>query len=241
MDRFELNWPGADASFYTDGWRCRIVWREKSRRHGSGSMGGTIDNNQQCVKRAAESLEGAPYFLSALRARGHQRLAAQIESAATGTGAAAQPPVRSPRREEPRERPAPRRAERRERQVADEPAQAVWLSALEGDAAFETARDKRSKTWYELGSPVVPGESLLLKTPAAKGKSEWVLKRTWPDDAGRKAEFVVAGSFKGVARHLVDAGIQAQGVEQMLSALSGVEHPELVEAAKAWRAKGSTH
>lgn len=245
MDRFELNWPGADASFYTDGWRCRIVWREKGRRPGAGGMGGTIDNNQQCVKRAAESLEGAPYFLNALKARGHARLAEQIESAAAMAGGETPPadraqPARSPRREPAAERPAPKRVERREGTAVDR-SELRWLNALEGDAGHDTVKDKRSKTWFELGSPTRAEEVLLLKAPAARGKAEWVLKRTWPEDAKRKAEFVVAGSFKGIACHLLEAGLTEKGVEQVLSALSGVEHPELVAAARAWRAEGDIH
>ena len=246
MDRFELNWPGADASFYTDGWRCRIVWREKGRRHGGGGMGGTIDNNQQCVKRAAESLETAPYFLSALKARGHSRLAEQIESLAgtqvdrSADARAPARPARSPRRDASAH-PAPIRVESRRPARAAESAVASWLKALAGDTAFELATDKRSKTWYELGSPTEADEALLLKTPAVRGKPEWVLKRTWPEDAKRKAEFVVAASFRGIARHLVEAGLEEKGLEEMLSALSGVEHPELVAAAAAWRGNGKTH
>ena len=82
---------------------------------------------------------------------------------------------------------------------------------------------------------------MLLKTPAGRGNAEWVLKRTWPEDAKRKAEFVVAGSFRGIARHLVEAGLEEKGLEEMLSALSGGEHPELVAAAEAWRGNGKTH
>ena len=36
MDRFDLKWPRTDATFYTDGWRCRIVWRQK------GGLGGKL-------------------------------------------------------------------------------------------------------------------------------------------------------------------------------------------------------
>ena len=50
MDTFDLKWPKTDATFYTDGWRCRIVWRQSS------GMGGTIDNNQQCKKRGADGI-----------------------------------------------------------------------------------------------------------------------------------------------------------------------------------------
>ena len=75
MDTFDLNWPKTDATFFTDGWRCRIVWRERR-----GGMGGTIDNNEQCKRRVADSLLTAPYLLGALRARGHGLLAQEIEA-----------------------------------------------------------------------------------------------------------------------------------------------------------------
>jgi len=267
MDRFELNWPGADASFYTDGWRCRIVWRQKGQR-GGGGMGGTIDNNQQCVKRAAESLEGAPYLLSALKARGHSRLADQIETEA-GAPEAQPMPARSPVRTEQRERrnsaenrPAPKRVQpekkagakptaEKPKPVAAEkksapPAKAMdgnaWLQRLEGDAAFAAATNKRAKAWLDLG--VIADETLLLKAPAAGSaakQQEWVLKRTWPEAAKRKPEYVVASAFKGIASFLVEAGAEAKDVERILSALTDAAHPELEAAAKAWRAAGSTH
>ena len=252
MDRFELNWPGADASFYTDGWRCRIVWRQKGRR-GGGGMGGTIDNNQQCVKRAAESLEGAPYLLSALKARGHSRLADQIETAAAQVPevmpTTAHVPVRaerSARRRDTEKRPLTAKPEpiaAAKKPVAGAAAQTAaekaWLESLEGDTAFERAGDKRAKSWLELG--VMADEALLLKAPAAKGKAEWVLKRTWPEDAKRKPEYVVAASFKGIASFLVDSGAKAKVIEQVLGALADVAHPELKAAAEAWRAAGQTH
>ena len=248
MDRFELNWPGANASFYTDGWRCRIVWRQKGRR-GGGGMGGTIDNNQQCVKRAAESLEGAPYLLSALKARGHARLAEQIETVAADVPEAPklQRPARSERRQDAKNRPAPKRvSEKAEAKPAPLPAgkkvtapEQAWFESLEGDATHEAATNKRAKAWIDLG--VVAEEALLLKAPAAKGKAEWVLKRTWPETAKRKPEYVVAGSFKGIAGFLIDAGVKAKEVEQVLGALADAAHPELENAAKAWRAAGQTH
>ena len=255
MDRFELNWPGADASFYTDGWRCRIVWRQKGRR-GGGGMGGTIDNNLQCVKRAAESLEAAPYLLSALKARGHDRLAEQIESAAAEAPAvepAVAAPVRNPARAERHERrkaaenrPAPKRVQPQPAAAKKKPPKTKkaagpqdWLNALEGDASYAEAKNKRAKTWIELG--VVAGENLLLKTPAEKGKAEWVLKRTWPDDGKRKPEYVVAESFKGIASFLLAQGAQARDLEQVLGALAEASHEELTAAARAWRSACATH
>lgn len=225
MDRFELNWPNMDAQLLTDGWRCRIVWRQRGRHHGAG-MGGTIDNNLQCVRRLAESLDGAPYLLGALRSRGHDRLARQIESAA---GSEALRPVRA--ETGPRE---PRRAEaRRPARAPTVPPSAAWLQALTGSDAWEAASDRRAKTWMEIGQ--LGEEVLLLKAPAPKGKPEWVIKRTWPDAAKRKAEYVAAGEFRGIARWLVDAGADEAFIEQLLSALSALPHEALEAAAGAWR------
>lgn len=232
MDRFELNWPGADASFFTDGWRCRIVWRQKSKR-GAAGMGGTIDNNVQCVRRLADSLDGAPYLLSALKARGHERLAGQIESAVEEVGPAPAVPVRAAAK-----RSAPKRVERTPE--SGSPGRS-WLHGLTGSAEVEGVSNRRAKVWLELGSLAGQDELLHLKTPAAKGKQEWVLKRSWPDQPKRKAEYVAAASFKGIAGYLVDAGATRQDIEQVLTALADVAHAELEAAATAWRATGSTH
>ena len=118
-------------------------------------------------------------------------------------------------------------------------AEKAWLNSLEGDASFEAATGKRAKAWIDLGR--IAGEALLLKAPAASSKAEWVLKRTWPEDAKRKPEYVVAGAFKGIASFLLGAGAKAKDVEQVLGALAETAHPELDAAAKAWRAAGSTH
>lgn len=236
MDRFELNWPGADASFYTDGWRCRIVWRQKGR-HGGGGMGGTIDNNQQCVKRAAESLEGAPYLLSALKARGHARLADQIETVAGEEPAdIVAADTASADTASADTKPQPIAAAKKP--VAKVAAEQAWLQSLDGEASYEAASDKRAKAWLDLGT--LGDEALLLKAPAAK-HTEWVLKRTWPEDGKRKAEYVVAPSFKGVASFLIKAGAGSAQIEQMLAALAEVADPELEAAARAWRAAGLTH
>jgi hypothetical protein len=240
MDRFDLKWPKTDATFYTDGWRCRIVWRQK------GGMGGTIENNAQCVQRLAQSLDGAPYLLGALKARGHDRLATEIESlveredktpvvetvaaADRAVGTSVKRPARAEKPGVPKA--APRRADPAERL-------AKWVDGLEGAADFEPASNRRAKTWIELGE--LGDENLLLKTPAAKGKQEWVLKRTWSD--GRKAEYVAAPAFKGIARHLLEARATAAFMEALLGACEGVKHDELHAAANGWRSvmDGATH
>jgi hypothetical protein len=247
MDRFDLNWPRTDATFFTDGWRCRIVWRQK------GGMGGTIDNNAQCVQRVAQSLDGAPYLLAALKARGHDRLAGEIEAAAdterspdTRRGPLKAPrtsvkPITdakseaaSPSNPEPSERPAASAA------AASEPDRlAQWVETLEGSDGFEAAENRRARVWVELGP--FADQTLLLKAPAAKGKPEWVLKRIWPD-SDRKAEYVAAPAFRGVARWLLEQGADGAFLEGVLTACRELSHPELEPAASKWRAlAGATH
>ncbi len=244
MDRFDLNWPKTDAIFYTDGWRCRIVWRQK------GGIGGTIDNNVQCVRRVAESLEGAPYLLSAIKARGHARLAAMIEAEQPELQTEAQTP-------EPAARPAvaqrehakPQRVARKDTDTAKRPRAAAakadrltaWLDLLDGDAAWEAASNRRSRQWHEIGG--LGDEALQLKTPAAKGKQEWVLKRSWPEEGRRKAEYVAAVNFRGIAGYLQQAKADATFIEGLFKAMHGEDHAELKSAAEAWRRSsgGRTH
>jgi hypothetical protein len=248
MDRFDLNWPKTDATFYTDGWRCRIVWRQKS------GIGGTIDNNAQCIRRLALSLDSAPYLLGALKARGHDRLAAEIESAAqaetvtanaahataarnqsaTGTRPTVKP-VRAGKASNVPKGPAP--AAKHE---GGQPPLDKWVNALSGSAKFEAAANRRAKIWLELGT--LDDEALYLKTPAAKGKQEWVLKRMWPN-GDRKAEYVAAEAFKGIAGYLVSRGADPRFVEAVLGACGGSDHSDLTDAADQWRSvmTGTTH
>ncbi|MGE0623631.1 MAG: hypothetical protein AB7I04_15650 [Pseudomonadales bacterium] len=223
MDRFELNWPNMDAQLLTDGWRCRIVWRQRGRNHANG-IGGTIDNNLQCVRRLAESLDGAPYLLGALRSRGHDRLARQIETAADAEAPMHGEPVRA----------EPRRVERRAPTRAPAvPPTTVWLKALEGSDVWEAATGRRAKAWIEIGR--LGEEALFLKAPAPKGKPEWVIKRTWPEAPKRKAEYVAAAGFKGIARWLLGNGADEAFIEQLLGAASALDHEALEAAAGAWR------
>lgn len=194
-------------------------------------MGGTIDNNVQCVRRAAESLDRAPYLLSALKARGHERLAGQIE-ARRPTREAPASAVAAERAQPARVEPA--RAE--PAQPAGRAAEMVWLQSLPGSDAFAAASNRRAKVWLELGVAGSPEEVLFLKTPAAKGKREWVLKRTWPDDSKRKAEYVAAGDFRGIACYLIAAGATHSDIERLLKLAEGADQDELVQAAGSWRA-----
>lgn len=207
MDTFDLNWPKTQATFYTDGWRCRIVWRQQ------GGPGGTIDNHNLCKRRLADSLGGAPYLLAALRARGYGTLAEEIESLVeTPTQAA-------PAREA----------------VADRTRD--WIAGLDGDATFAETGARRSKVWFELGQL---GEVVLfLKEPPARGKSEWVLKRTWPD-SDRKAEYVAGPYLRGLFSYLQEhaPGFGESDVETLLKFCGGIDHPEIVNAIRLWKDSG---
>ena len=241
MDRFDLKWPKTDATFFTDGWRCRIVWRQK------GGIGGTIDNNVQCVQRVAQSLEGAPYLLNALKARGHDRLANQIQSAVepaldeqpTDHRPAQPMAVRTVRKPLPvtARQPAPESASRK---PAAADIVASWVDSLDGAAGYESAANRRAKTWLELGELPQGGDALLLKTPAPKGKQEWVLKCT---AASQKPTYVAASSFKGIAGYLLKAAADAAFIEHLFDACAEVSHVELASAARSWRAAahGATH
>ena len=220
MDRFNLQWPSTDATFYTDGWRCRIVWRQK------GGIGGTIDNNDRCVQRVADSLDGAPYLLSALKARGHGRLATQIETLASAEPEPPAAEVASTKREEPR---------KVEKKPSEKDRLAQWLGKLTGPAEFESAASRRAKTWHEIGPLKDAEELVFLKPPAARGKQEWVLKRTWSGEK-RKAEYVIAVSLSGICRFLVESGANTDVIERLLVCCQSVDHEELATAASAWRA-----
>ena len=237
MDTFDLKWPKTQATFYTDGWRCRIVWRQQ------GGPGGAIDNNDLCKRRLADSLPGAPYLLPALRARGYGNLASEIESLATfdtedAGSAGNSPPVRQSR--------PPAAAPRSEtlRSAGVDRLQ-TWLAALPGDATFAETSDRRARVWLEAG--VQNGEHLYLKAPAARGRQEWVLKRTWPDGdpnrGDRKPEYVAAPFLRGVLSYLAGRGIDASVFESLLSACEILDHPEPAQAAAGWRdlSSSSTH
>lgn len=206
MDTFDLKWPQTEATFFTDGWRCRIVWREKR-----GGLGGTIDNNEQCKKRVARSLLTAPYLLNALRARGHGPLAEEIESMAdvdlvqveTQPSAAAS--------------------------VVEN-----WLDALGGDAGWAQADQRRAKHWQPCAE--VDGEALLLKAPAPKGRREWVLKRTFDDAKRKAEYVVAGDLRGVLAylhdRGLFNS---AADVDQWLAAVKDLDHSALAHAGGLWR------
>lgn len=251
MDTFDLKWPKTDATFYTDGWRCRIVWRQ------SGGMGGRIDNNQQCKKRVADSLSGAPYLLAALQARGHSNLATEIEDLAATTAAvlpaqnavtpsvAVQPeqnptPVKLQKKakvaapKKPQKPAAPARMARKE--PTDGARLTSWLEALTGSSKWQQATVRRGKAWQTIAEDET--QTLALKAPAAKGKQEWVLKLTWSEKK-RKAEYVVAENLRGLLSYLSENKQyrSAAFIDNLLNACEAMDHAELVTAATAWRSQ----
>jgi len=230
MDTFDLKWPQSDATFYTDGWRCRIVWRERR-----GGLGGTIDNNDQCKRRVADSLMGAPYLLNALRARGHGLLAEEIaELSDVGQPAADKPAVtqaaKTPKAVKDPKKPkaAPTRKPDAASQISS------WLKQLDGESGWEDTGLRRAKVWRDCAA--LDERTLVLKTPAAKGKQEWVVKTTFTDSK-RKAEYVAAPSLRGICEYLNKCGafVDAAAVETWLTGLEDVDNAALAQAATAWR------
>lgn len=234
MDTFDLKWPQSDATFFTDGWRCRIVWRERR-----GGLGGTIDNNDQAKRRVVASLSNVPYLLNALRARGHGVLAEELQSLCDveldSGEAACEKPM-------PQARPAAEKTASK-RQTAATPAQqvAAWLASLEGGSGWEVTGVRRAKVWQPCGEDA--DGALFLKAPAA-GKSEWVLKRTYKSSK-QKTEYLAAPALKGICEYLHQQGFFTGGAapETWLSSLETLAHPDLARAASAWRASttSTTH
>ncbi len=87
MDSFDLHWPRATATLYTDGAHMKLVVRDKR------GPSGTINNIELCKKRVAFGLDFWPELLTELKAKGYDALADDIEQRA---GAAAPAPARDP-------------------------------------------------------------------------------------------------------------------------------------------------
>ena len=112
--------------------------------------------------------------------------------------------------------------------AAPEPVDVVgdWLKQLDGSDEFSVSGTKRAKQWHPLGG------DLFLKTPAAKGKQEWVLKST-PE--GEKPSYLVAANFKGICAALREHDEKFfDGLLGHCAEFAG-EHDELEAALSAWR------
>lgn len=217
MEQFDLHWPNMDASFLTDGRRCRIVWR---RAMGKRPMpAGSIDNNALCKARLAQNLTHTPKLLDELRFRGYLELAAEIASLVPDVV----PDVAQ------HEEPAHVRVRR-------------WLDALPGDGAWRQTDMRRGKSWLVVSRS--RQELLELRMPAAKRRGEWVLKRRAADEGklvGNKSAnstCIVAADLKGIFCWIVAAAGDGAGalLDELFAACVDVDHPAIVEARDAWHA-----
>ena len=246
MDTFDLKWPKTDATFFTDGWRCRIVWRERR-----GGLGGTIDNNEQCKRRVAASLLNAPYLLNALRARGHGLLAEEIELMQPldkPPQALDKPPQAQDKLQQARQDRAEVAGGKSQPVDAGASATAAFearlrngLAAMNGESDWELTGVKRAKVWQPCGEHDVfagqQGAQLSIKPRAAKGRSDWVAKIAFASPK-QKNQYVAAPALKGLCSYLDEQGFFAdeQAVERFLADLAGLDHAEVVAAADAWQA-----
>ncbi len=204
MQSFDLKWPKTTATLFSNGWRCRIVWRTDR------GMGGAIDNNDQCKRRIADSLIGAPLLLEELRSAGFTELATEVEALAEKTATESPPSVDTPPsvRKEPRKEAASTKTPRttpakKPKKPSEKQVLAQWVRDLEGTDVWANADTQRSMKWHKLvsaSSGAVDAHEFHLKTPAKKDPKTWVLRRSWPNAKRGKArpEFFVAENFKGL-------------------------------------------
>ena len=204
MQSFDLKWPKTTATLFSNGWRCRIVWRTDR------GMGGAIDNNDQCKRRIADSLIGAPLLLEQLRSAGFTELADEVEALAEKTSTESPPSVDKPptARKESHKKAASTKAPKKTppkkpKKPSEKQVLAQWVGGLEGTDVWANADTQRSMKWHKLvsaSSDAVDVHEFHLKTPAKKGPKTWVLRRSWPNAkrGEAKPEFFVAEDFKGL-------------------------------------------
>lgn len=179
-------------------------------RHPRGrGPAGSIDNNLLCKQRLADSLALTPDLLGDLKSRGYPALADEIQALSGVTRANAGDDAHA-------------RVRR-------------WLEDLPGSSEWQDAGARRGKTW--IGLAVVGGETVELRVPASRGRSEWVVRHT-PGVGGGKASFVVATDLKGIFAHLVGklADNATDIVDQALAACAELDHPEILDARNRWAA-----
>jgi hypothetical protein len=193
-------------------------------------MGGTIENNEQCKRRVADSLEGAPGLLDELRAAGYMDLAAEIQTLAPLPAA------------------QPRVVKQASPAISPEELIEQWAKALGGPADWQACSNRRAKNWLEVARADVTVrdetwcEELLLKVPAAKGKQEWVLKCVSPaaakGDARATPRYYVAESFHGICA-CIAAHEEYYSIEFIDAFVVGVgelveKHPDVGVAVDGW-------
>ncbi len=208
MDTFDLGWPQGTATLCTDGWRCRIVWR------GTRGIGGSIENNELCMQRVADGMSRTPRLLEQLRARGHLKLATNIEHLAVKVEAPAARPDAIARQPE---------------KAQAEPHN--WLEDLEASSDWETCGLRRAKVWHEVMAGV------FIKMPAAKGKPEWILKWAKRD---KGFDYVCAPAFKGLCIHVQHRGMSLDDFVSGCQPLAA-DSADIAHALDAWSASQTRH
>ncbi len=189
MQSFDLKWPKTTATLFSNGWRCRIVWRTDQ------GMGGAIENNDQCKRRIADSLIGALLLLEELRSAGFTELADEVEALAEKTATESPPSADKPLsvRKEPRKEAASTKApkktpSKKPKKPSEKQVLALWVRGLEGADVWADADAQRSMKWHKLvtaSSDAVDAHEFHLKTPVKKGPKTWVLRRSWPNASTR--------------------------------------------------------
>ncbi len=218
MQAFDLKWPKTTATLFSDGQRCRIVWRTDQ------GMGGAVNNNDQCKRRIADSLAGAPKLLGELRSAGFEELASEVEALAAQNQAESPTPAEppSPRKEagkaasNKKSTKAPvktsvkasvktpgKMSPKKSKKPVEKQVIAQWLGDLEGTETWASTDTQRSLKWHKLlaaSSGAEDAHEFHLKTPARKGPGTWVLRRSWPNAkrGDAKPEFFAAEDFKGL-------------------------------------------
>lgn len=205
MDRFDLHWPNSDASFLTDGRRCRIVWRSAPGR--SRLPGGSIDNNALCKKRLADSLALAPDLLGDLKSRGYTELAAEIEGLAASSQAAA--------------------PDDRVRQWLDAlPGDAAWETAAPRRGKTWIVVAQLRQETFELRAPTGrKATEWVLRRSAGAGKPQFIVAQ---DLRGIFSFLLCAGEDAGED----DA---AALIDEVLAACAHLDHSDVSVARDSWR------
>ncbi len=206
MQAFDLKWPKTTATLFSDGQRCRIVWRTDQ------GMGGAVNNNDQCKRRIADSLAGAPKLLGELRSAGFEALASEVEALAEQNQAESPTPAEPPSPRKEADKAASNKkstktpgkmSPKKSKKPVEKQVIAQWLGDLEGTETWAGTDTQRSLKWHKLlavSSGAEDAHEFHLKTPARKGPGTWVLRRSWPNAkrGDGKSEFFAAEDFKGL-------------------------------------------
>ena len=240
MKAFDLKWPKTTVTLFSDGTRCRIVWRTDQ------GMGGAINNNDQCKRRIADSLSGAPLLLEALQNAGFGELASEVEALAENISVESPPPTKkaTPPRKPPADKKTSRKTpSKKPRKPSEKQVIAQWIGGLDGTDVWANADAQKAMKWHKLlsaSSDAVDAHEFHLKTPTKKNPKTWLLRRSWPNAKRGKAkpEFFVAEDFKGVCACMLSfaerAGAQLLSDVFMECTNLAQDHEAVQAAAGSW-------